>query len=164
VPEIKEIRDRYTLREALEAQSARLFVERAGEKEKAEILQGARQLDLLYACCRGGPVEPELRLTIRLNHVRFHLRVAEIAGSALLQRAIEREQDLLFSWLSDSAAHAHPLPEHYHEDLATALCSGDPLAADTAIRRHIRYAMEELLELMQPATESRWRARARRAG
>lgn len=156
-PDRDEIRDRYTLREALESQSARLFAEKAGAKERGEILRAARHLDKLYASEQGPHAKPEHRFAVRLQHVKFHLRVAEIGGCALLRHAIEREQDLLFSWLSDSAAQAHPLPPNYHSELAEALCSGDPLRADTAIRAHIRYALSELLKLAYQPNLTRWR-------
>ena len=156
-PDRDEIRDRYTLREALESQAARLFAEKATAREKSEVLRAARHLDKLYATENGPGVKPEHRLAVRLQHVKFHLRVAEIGGCALLRKAIEREQDLLFSWLSDSAAQAHPLPPNYHKELAEALCSGDVEQADTAIRQHIRYALSELLKLAYQPNLTRWR-------
>ena len=156
-PDRDEIRDRYTLREALESQSARLFAEKATARERSEILRAARHLDKLYATENGPSVKPEHRLAVRLQHVKFHLRVAEVGGCLLLRQAIEREQDLLFSWLSDSAAQAHPLPTNYHSELAEALCSGDVSQADEAIRAHIRYALSELLKLAYQPSLTRWR-------
>ena len=67
------------------------------------------------------------------------------------------EQDLLFNWLSDTAAQVHPLPDRYHTDLAEAVCSGDIGIADAAIRHHIRYALNELLQLTHPPDGKRWR-------
>lgn len=152
-----EVRDRYLLREALESQSARLFAEKAGTRERNEILRLAKQLDQLYARSNAGGVDSEFRLSVRIFHVKFHLRVAEIGGCRLLCQAIEREQDLLFSWLSDTAAQVHPLPDRYHSELAEALCSGDPIKADEAIRHHIRYALDELLQLAYKPNGTRWR-------
>jgi len=152
-----EVRDRYLLREALESQAARLFTTKANAKERAEILKLAKQLDAKYEHARNAELTPDERLAIRVFHVKLHLRVAEIGGCRLLRKAIEREQDLLFSWLSDTAAQVHPLPDRYHSDLAEALCSGDVLVADEAIRTHIRYALEELLKLAYKPNGSRWR-------
>ncbi len=164
-PSRDEVRDRYTLREALESQSARLFAERAKAKDKAEILRMARRLDDMYVgWAAGKTIDAEERLAVRIYHVRFHLRVAEIGGSPLLRQAIEREQDLLFSWLSDTAAQVHPLPPHYHSELAEALCSGDANVADQAIRSHIRYALDELLSLAYENSGARWRMAPRRTG
>lgn len=156
-PTRDEVKDRYLLREALESQSARLFAERATPKDKAEILRMAKHLDHLYACCDGSDTDHEFRLSVRVYHVKFHLRVAEIGGCALLRQSIEREQDLLFSWLSDTAAQVHPLPPRYHSELAEALCSGDVLVADEAIRQHIRYALDELLKIAYQPNGTRWR-------
>lgn len=156
-PERDEIRDRYLLREALESQSARLFAEKATARDRAEILRMSKHLDQLYARSNGAEVDPEFRLSVRIYHVKFHLRVAEIGGCQLLRKAIEREQDLLFSWLSDTAAQVHPLPPTYHSDLADGLCSGDPIQADEAIRRHIRHALNELIQLAYSPKGARWR-------
>lgn len=156
-PDRDEIRDRYTLREALESQAARLFAERASRAQKAEILRMARRLDQMYAASERLRTDSDYRLAVRRYHVRFHLRIAEIGGSPLLKQAIEREQDLLFSWQSDTAAQVHPLPPRYHSELAEALCSGDPLRADAAIRAHIRYALDELLKLAYTPNGGRWR-------
>lgn len=163
-PDREEIRDRYTLREALESQAARLFAERATRAQKTEILRMARKLDEYYAHWERLQKDSEFRLAVRRYHVRFHLRIAEIGGSPLLRQAIEREQDLLFSWLSDTAAQVHPLPPRYHSGLAEELCSGDPLRADSAIRAHIRYALEELLKLAFPPNGGRWRMKPRPKG
>lgn len=162
-PDREEIRDRYTLREALESQSARLFAERATRAQRAQILRMARRLDQYYASWERLRIDSEYRLSVRRYHVRFHLRVAEIGGSPLLRQAIEREQDLLFSWLSDTAAQVHPLPPRYHSELAEELCSGDPLRADAAIRAHIRYALDELLKLAFTPNGGRWRMTPRSA-
>lgn len=162
-PDREEIRDRYTLREALESQSARLFAERATKAQRAEILRMAKRLDQYYASWERLRIDSEYRLSVRRYHVRFHLRVAEIGGSPLLREAIEREQDLLFSWLSDTAAQVHPLPPRYHSELAEELCSGDPLRADAAIRAHIRYALDELLKLAFTPNGGRWRMTPRSA-
>lgn len=162
-PDREEIRDRYRLREALESQSARLFAERATKAQRAEILRMAKRLDQYYASWERLRIDSEYRLSVRRYHVRFHLRVAEIGGSPLLREAIEREQDLLFSWLSDTAAQVHPLPPRYHSELAEELCSGDPLRADAAIRAHIRYALDELLKLAFTPNGGRWRMTPRSA-
>lgn len=162
-PDREEIRDRYTLREALESQSARLFAERATKAQRAEILRMAKRLDQYYASWERLRIDSEYRLSVRRYHVRFHLRVAEIGGSPLLREAIEREQDLLFSWLSDTAAQVHPLPPRYHSELAEELCSGVPLRADAAIRAHIRYALDELLKLAFTPNGGRWRMTPRSA-
>lgn len=161
-PSRDEVRDRYTLREALESQAARLFASNAKARDKAEILRMATRLDSLYAGWAGKEADAEYRLSVRMFHVRFHLRIAEIGGSPLLRFAIEREQDLLFSWLSDTAAQIHPLPARYHSELAEDLCSGDLARADAAIRAHIRYALDELLQIAYEPNSARWRMAPRK--
>jgi DNA-binding GntR family transcriptional regulator len=157
-----ELRDRYNLREALESQSARLFAGVSNARERGEMMRMAQKLDGYYADSIGRESDREYRLAVRQHHVRFHLRIAEIGGSPLLRQAIEREQDLLFCWLSDTAAQVHPLPARYHSELAEALCSGDVARADEAIRQHIRYALDELMKLSDEPNGGRWRMAPRR--
>jgi DNA-binding GntR family transcriptional regulator len=78
--------------------------------------------------------------------MQFHLQIAKLARCPGLRRAIEKGQVLIFNWLYDTAAHRRIQPEEFHSTLAEALCSGDPLLADTAMRAHVRYGLDQVLE------------------
>jgi hypothetical protein len=80
--------------------------------------------------------------------MQFHMRIAELARCPGLRRAIEKEQVLIFNWLYDIAAHRRTEPEDFHSTLAEALCSGDPLVADAAMRAHVRYGLDQVLECL----------------
>lgn len=157
IPPKQEVLERYLLREALESQAARLFAANASAKEREDVIRAGEQLDKLYAICDEGDAEPEFLYSVRLKHVKFHLKIAEGGRCELLRSAIEREQDLMYNWLSDRVAQIHPLPAGYHGKLAEAVASDDILRADEAAREHIRYAMTQLIDVIELPPSERWR-------
>lgn len=148
VPTRENIIERYGLREALETQSARLCAEHADEKDKQELLRMAYHLDQLYASSAGA--DEDFLYSVHTYHMRFHLRVAEIGGNSLLRGAIEREQVLVFNWLFDTASRQRNMPPHFHSELAAALVGSTVEAAEEAMRAHIRYRIDQVLEAMRP--------------
>ncbi len=100
--------------------------------------------DFLYSVCH------------TFYRLSFHLRVAEIGGNSLLRGAIEREQVLVFNWLFDTAARQRSLPPHFHCELATALTGSTVEAAGAAMRAHIRYGMDRILQAMHPSRTGEW--------
>ncbi|BDC49759.1 GntR family transcriptional regulator [Bryobacterales bacterium F-183] len=157
IPPKREVLERYMLREALESQAARLFAVNATAKERDELRRAGEQLDKLYQICDEGDNDPEFLYSVRLKHVRFHLRIAEGGQCSILQAAIEREQDMLYNWLSDRVAQIRPLPPRFHSVLAEAVSGNDALAADEAARQHIRYAQTQLVEVIELPSSDRWR-------
>jgi GntR family transcriptional regulator, rspAB operon transcriptional repressor len=156
VPTSQDIIERYGLREALESQAARLCAEHADPASRQELLKMAYHLDQLYASSAGG--DEEFLYSVHTYHMRFHLRIAEIGGNVLLRGAIEREQVLVFNWLFDTAAQQRSLPPHFHSELATALVGSTVEAADQAMRAHIRYGMDRIMQGMQPrSARDGWR-------
>jgi DNA-binding GntR family transcriptional regulator len=150
VPTAQDIRGHYVVREALESQSARLFAEKATADERQELLRLAQQLDALYAATSSAP-EPDLDQLFRVHqaHFRFHMRVAECSGYAALCRAIERNQILIFNWLYDTAADRKQLPAHHHTVLAEELCSQNTERADAAMRKHVAYGRDDVLQTLE---------------
>ena len=156
VPTREDVLERYGLREALESQAARLCAEHADQSSRQELLKMGYHLDQLYASIAGG--DEDFLYSVHNYHLRFHLRVAEIGGNSLLRGAIEREQVLVFNWLFDTAAQQRKLPQHFHSDLAAALTGSTVEAADAAMRAHIRYGMDRILQAMHPSqTDNGWR-------
>ncbi|MBI1872618.1 MAG: GntR family transcriptional regulator [Acidobacteria bacterium] len=166
VPSETDIRELYELREALETQSARLFAQRATPAQRLELRRLAARVDLLFSRLPSSGNDPAFRFTVHNHHVRFHLRIAEHAGSRLLKQMIERNHVLILNWLFDVAARRTPLPRTFHARLAKALVSGDPEAADAAMRAHVRYGLAEITGNFSALTASQWReprgVRARR--
>lgn len=146
IPTRQDILDSYVIREALEAQAARLCCERMTVKEREQLLRSALHLDKLYAASTAEREDSRFLFSVRAYHMQFHMRIAELARSPGLLRAIEKEQVLVFNWLFDTASHQKPLPARFHHDLAVALASGDLTRADAAMRAHIRYGLDHVLE------------------
>lgn len=149
VPSPQDVRGHYIVREALETQSARLFAEKAACSEKDEIRAMAAWLDGAYARAAQGSLSREEIFDLHQRHMRFHMRVAECTGYEALCRAMERNQILTHNWLYDTAADWHRLPERFHGTLAEALCGGDPAAAVAAMRAHVTFGMEQLVEKLE---------------
>src|ERR1700737_4390725 len=134
VPSETDVRELYELREALETQSARLFAQRATRAQRLELRRLGGQLDTLFGRLPAHGDDPAFRFAVHSQHVQFHPRIAEGAGSHLLQQMIERNHVLILNWLFDVAARRTPLPSGFHAQLADALVSGDVDRAGAAMR------------------------------
>lgn len=148
IPSLAELRGLFLVREALEAQAARLFAERAGPRDKREVRQLAADLDKRYdQLSLREEIGARDFAAIRDQHIGFHTRVAELAGSAYLLRAIE--QNLLLRVLYDQIFGMRGMPPAWHTTLAEALAHGDAEAADRTLRQHIRLRQDELFERLE---------------
>ena len=147
IPTPQQVRGHYIVREALETQAARVFAEKATVRQRRELAAMARRVDALFCS------SPVLRMDRRNQmfemhrvHMQFHRRIAEHAGCPELLQALEANQVLIFHWLYNSSAHFDTLPPRWHQDLVAALSSGDPQRADRAMRRHVRFRVEEVVK------------------
>ncbi len=149
VPTTQDIRERFILREALEAQSARMFSEKASGQEKREILRMARELDLFDRKIVDSPADDRGALIRDENglHMRLHVRIAECTGCGALVNALELNQTLVFKWLLDMG-HRLDFPVSWHEQLIEAISVSDPDAAEAAMRRHVQHGLENVLSSM----------------
>jgi len=162
VPTEQDIRDSNVIREALESQAARLCAERITTAEKKQLRTSAKQLDELHKMCAVELPDSRFMFSVHTYHMQFHLRIAELAHCPGLSHAIEKEQVLIFNWLYDTAANRRTNPDEFHSTLAEALCSGDPLIADAAMRTHVRYGINQVLErLAKSANADNWRQKSR---
>jgi DNA-binding GntR family transcriptional regulator len=160
IPGPEDIRDSYILREALETQAARLFVENATREQRRELLRRAEHTDVLFNRCTGGNTDPEFLFEVHAYHLEFHMHVAACSGSKALMRAFEKNQVLIFNWLFDVAVHHQKRPPRSHRDLSEVLCGGDGEAADHAMRGHIRYGLDEIIGAIVTQAHPRWRGTA----
>jgi DNA-binding GntR family transcriptional regulator len=161
VPTREDVRALYELREALETQSARLFAERATPAQRADLRRRGARLDVLFGRLAARPDDPALRFAVHSEHVRFHMRIAERAGSSLVREMIERNHVLTLNWLFDVAARHTPLPRRFHSELAQAVASRQPARADAVMRAHVRYGLGEISAEFAPPAPSKWRGSAR---
>lgn len=162
VPTQADILDSYVIREALETQAARLCCEQMTVTEKEQLLRGAKHLDKLFAASAAESEDSRFLFSVHTYHMQFHMHIAEHGRSTRLLRAIEKEQVLVFNWFYDTAAQQRHLPTNFHLDLAKALCSGNIREADEAMRSHIRYGLEHILENLGSLEISKgWRLKRR---
>jgi DNA-binding GntR family transcriptional regulator len=80
----------------------------------------------------------------------FHLELAAGTRCPLLYEAIEKNQILIFNWFFDQLFGYPGLPNNWHVDLATVLERTDTDEADRAMRKHVRFRMDELLVRLEP--------------
>ncbi|MBM3756603.1 MAG: GntR family transcriptional regulator [Acidobacteria bacterium] len=146
IPDSDDVRGYYVVREALETHSARLFAEKASRSERQEIVALAAWLDDAYGKAARHLLSTAEIFELHQRHMRFHMRVAECTGYRALRQAMEKNRVLTLNWLYDTAADWHQLPDRFHASLADSLISGEPLRASEAMREHVTYGREELLE------------------
>ena len=150
-PTPQDIRGFYVVREALESQAARLFSEKATPADRKELTVLAERLDDAYKkCAEYEEVSAQQLYELRDQHMKFHLTVAEGAHCPFLRRAIEKNQVLIFNWFLDLLFGYPGLPQDWHEELAKTLTGTDVEAADRAMRKHVRFRMDELLVRLEP--------------
>jgi DNA-binding GntR family transcriptional regulator len=159
IPMPDEIRGRCIVREALEAQSARLCALNATMKERVELMRLAQQLDTLYDRFGQSGSDPELQYAVHTLHFELHMRIAEYARCEELKDAIEKNQVLIYNWFFDLATNRRSLPPGFHAQLLQVITALDPIAADEAMRAHVKYGVPELLEQTMPLTSNDWRLR-----
>jgi DNA-binding GntR family transcriptional regulator len=157
IPTEKDVRELYEVREALETQSARLFAQRATEAHRHEIRRMAEEVDVLFGRLATSGDDPAFRSAVHSHHVQFHMRIAEHAECDTLSRMIERSHILILNWLFDVTARRTPLPPRFHGDLGDAVTSGDPERADSAMRAHVRYGLQEIAGQLRHLETPEWR-------
>jgi DNA-binding GntR family transcriptional regulator len=158
IPTRQDIVDSYVIREALEVQAAYLSCELMTHAEREQLTQSARHLDNLYRAGASENEDSRFLFSVHTYHMQFHMRIAELARCPGLLKAIEKEQVLIFNWLYDTAAHRKSLPVHFHLNLANAVCSANRSLAVEAMREHIRFGLNNVVESLGNLEVSRgWR-------
>ena len=143
IPSAQDLRDRHIMREALEAQSARLFAEKASVDERAEIRAMAAHLDVMTDRCASSEKDRDVDFETQMYHLSFHMRIAECTGCLALCESLKQNQVLIFNWLYDVASD-HRMPPRWHQELADKITVSDPDSAEAAMRAHVRYAIEDI--------------------
>lgn len=159
VPQPEEIRGRCIVREALEVQSARLCSVNATMKERVELMRLAEQLDTLYDRFGQSGSDSDLQYAVHTLHFELHMRIAEYARCEELKDAIEKNQVLIYNWFFDLATNRRTLPVGFHTRLLQVVTGSDPIAADEAMRAHVKYGVPELLAQTMSPTSNDWRLR-----
>lgn len=159
IPQPEEIRGRCIVREALEAQSARLCSLNATMKERIELMRLAEQLDTLYDRFGQSGSDQELQYAVHTLHFELHMRIAEYARCEELKDAIEKNQVLIYNWFFDLATNRRTLPVGFHAQLLQIVTGSDAIAADEAMRAHVQYGVPDLIEQTALPASNDWRLR-----
>jgi DNA-binding GntR family transcriptional regulator len=146
-PTPQDIRGFWAVREGLETQAARLYARVASDKEREELIEMAKQLDLMHeSTTSSDEPDPAGLYQWRCAHMRFHTRIAECTHLPFLTEQIEKNQLLVFNWFYDHQLYGgRKLPARWHEQLACSLAEGSEEIADAAIRKHLHNKLEELM-------------------
>lgn len=150
MPTLQDIRERYTVREALESQSARLFSEKASSRERGELCRMAEHMDALFNRRFDARSDSEFLYQVQSYHFQLHMRIAECTGCRPLAKLIEQTHVLVFNWVWDIAAKLPNLPPRFHQDLIGVLVGTDSEASDKAMRQHIRYGLDGIISALEP--------------
>jgi DNA-binding GntR family transcriptional regulator len=143
----EEIHGNYVLREALETHSARLFAESADQRSRERLLKAADRLDHAYnALANPGRYTAARHARVERIHIEFHMLIAKATRVPVLIRAIERSRVLLFNWLFTVSRDFERFPERWHRDLAETLARGTADQAAEAMRLHVRYRQQEVID------------------
>jgi GntR family transcriptional regulator, rspAB operon transcriptional repressor len=158
VPTADEVRGRYVVREALEAESARLCCEHADFQQRLELRHMAGQIDTLYARTATTEADSDFLHIVHEHHLNLHMRIADHAGCRQLKEAIEKNHVLIYNWFFDVSAERRALPTRFHTDLLEVVTGDDPTAADAAMRGHVRWGLDSVLERLGEASAANgWR-------
>lgn len=152
IPSAEEIHGQYVVREALETHAARLFAELAKPADRRLLASLARKLDRGYSA-EGRARNGWDRTAVERLHFEFHMFITRATGCKELLAAIERSRVLLSNWLFSISAGSPPLPDRWHRDLAEALNTGTPEQAAEAMRVHVRYRQQEVIDAFRKLRE-----------
>lgn len=144
IPSREDVRGHYLVREALEVEVARLFVDTATADERAELLKLAARVDAMS-------VQAETNRFHYLNlHEKLHRRIAECARCQALCDAIEKTRALSSTWLCVARTFSNGQAPSRHQELLQVLVTGDRDAAAAAMREHVSSSMTRALERLEP--------------
>ena len=142
IPSPEDVQGHYIVREALEVQAAMRFARVATPGERAELKKLAVRVDQLSV-----QLDRPLYQTV---HQKLHARIAQCARCPALLDAIEKTHALASIWF---CVMRQPKPDDSptrHQELAEAVCSGDPMRAADEVRRHLEVAVQHSMEVLQP--------------
>lgn len=142
IPSPEDVQGHYVVREALEVQAAIRFTQVATPGERSELKKLATRVDQLSQ-----QMDRPLYQTV---HQKLHARIAQCARCPALLDAIEKTHALASIWF---CVMRRPNPNDSptrHQELAEAVCSGDPARAAEEVRRHLEVAVQHSMEVLQP--------------
>lgn len=134
------LRDRYFMREVLEAAAVARMLEVSSTQHYDTLLNSAKKIDELAT-------ETEDRSHVAQVHFEFHQQIAKYSGSPLLIETLERINLRVLMFYNAQYAWAPRFDPGDHVQLVADIFSGDPSLADKATREHVRRGLERELEV-----------------
>jgi DNA-binding GntR family transcriptional regulator len=149
---IEKIHADYVLREAYETQAIRLACELAASDEIDHLARLAEEVDATVK--KGDETHFQVAEEGPVLHWSFHRGIAEISRCPALVDQLERielSRRLKANWIFVEDL---PDPPRHHGLLVDLIRQRDPIAADAAMRAHVRRGLEKELR-------GYWRAQSR---
>jgi len=139
------VRDRYFLRAVLEVAAVRRIVADCPEALAQELRQ--RALD----CDRVNTEAPEDEALFAERHLAFHLCIARLSGSPLLEQTLARLnlRSLMLLNAKRGWGRGKDRSPTHHQDLAEAILSEDECRAVAAIQEHILRGLQYEMEVIR---------------
>lgn len=135
---VESVRNDHVLREAIECQAARMCALNATYLQLKDLARMAQGLDKLLQTSVADADE----------HLSFHLTVARMAGCTVLHDTLEKLWFRHLMLINTISATELGVPKQWHTKLVKAIASRDPNAADRAMREHVRFNVDQQLELI----------------
>jgi DNA-binding GntR family transcriptional regulator len=163
IPTVTEAKGRLQLREALECQSARLCAEHCTFEERLDLKRLATNLDTLFSRAGSEDSNREFLFVVQKNHFDLHMKIADYARCEALRSAIANNHIMVFNWLYDTATARNSLPDSFHRTLVDAIITGDPQTAESEMRAHVRFGLDNLVRVIESIANNRWRGKPRKS-
>jgi DNA-binding GntR family transcriptional regulator len=154
IPTPEEIRGHYILREALEVQVARLFAANAAKADRRNLEREASRLDSAFLQYFRQEEDRARSADVHHQHLLFHTRLANSVRCDVLFQQIQNSQVLVFNWRY-TLSKPEPLPADWHQQLASVLTQGSVEDAERAMRRHVTFRMEEVIERFESVLKNK---------
>lgn len=149
---LAEVRELYQVREALESEAAALAATRVDAAGRRQL----RDRIAAHAEVRHG----QDLIAYHEQNEQFHQLIVRLSDNALLGRLTDQLYiqafRVQFRHLLTPSAIQNAVTEH--EETAEAIHSGDPNAAEAAMRRHIRNSADLILDRLDPTRTAEERA------
>jgi DNA-binding GntR family transcriptional regulator len=136
------VRDRYTVRSALECAAVEQLHDNLSTDQRRDLLNQARKLDQISKHRE----TDQFREFARLHH-QFHLHIADLTGNALLLSLLKRVMNSSLMLLNARRSWSNTADRlQNHTSLARAITGNDLETARQSIREHIEVGLRSELD------------------
>jgi DNA-binding GntR family transcriptional regulator len=137
--DLETVRSQHILRIAIECEAIRRSAERISDRQLDELEALAREVDRLT------DVEENLSEARRLDY-EFHLRIADLSGVPSLGAVLRSCHLIRLLAVESSEDRSAKISNRTHLELALAIRTRDPAAAEQAMREHCEHSLHLQLQ------------------